>query len=148
MSLRGPRRRLPLASLSGHLIDDFNELKSSNELQVIRRVLLQSHMKTGLGKRGDLAVISAPHQPQYNYILKYTVHLPHYTKYRRPRNHFSQPCMKTCRRVCEDAGKKADFAVLAFKCNISQTKMRASMQLHTSVEICPDIQPFKFELSP
>ena len=52
----------------------------------------QSLGQAGLGKRGDLAVISAPHQPQYLYLV-YTVYTVYHSKFgRRLRNHFSQPC--------------------------------------------------------
>ena len=56
--------------------------------------------------------------------------------------------MKTHKRVCEDAGKKPNSAVLSLNCNISRSQRRAWIQLHTLVEICCDIKPSKFELSP
>ena len=56
--------------------------------------------------------------------------------------------VKTCRGVGEDAGKKANFAVLALKRNIWQTKRRSCIQFHTLVKICYYIKPPKHELSP
>ena len=56
--------------------------------------------------------------------------------------------MKTHKRVREDAGKKANYAVLFLNWNIIQSKRRAYIKLHTLVEIYCDIKPSKFEHSP